>query len=119
MKKYIYRHIVRAPSRSLFSAAAALFLTLMLGILQSTMANLNAEIDRIYNETVVYAEVRLAEDFMRTRRAAGDIISIAIVDYLRETGMVSEMYLEGSSAAFITHSVEIIYSDYGTDFEVP
>jgi len=101
MTRYVYRHIVRAPAKTLLGVAVALCLTFMLGFMQNTVANLNSEIDRIYNETIVYAEVRLAEDFMRTRRVAGDIISTAIVQYILDTGIVTDMYLEGSFAGFI------------------
>jgi len=105
MFKYIYRHIVRAPIKSLFAAAIALFLTFMLGFLQTTIANLNSDIDKLYNETIVYAEVRMAENFVRTRRAAGDIVSIAIVQYILETGIINDLYLEGSSTAFIVNAL--------------
>jgi len=107
MKTYVYRHIVRAPAKTLLGVAVALCLTFMFGFLQNTVVNLNSEIDRIYEETIVYAEVRLAEDFMRTRRVAGDIISTAIVQYIWDMGIVTDIYLEGSSAGFIvTHPYE-------------
>jgi len=119
MFKYIYRHIVRAPAKTLFGVATALFLTFMLGFLQTTISNLYSDIDKLYSETIVYAEVRLEEDFIRTRRIAGDIISITIVQYLLDTGIVSNMYLEGSSTAFIVNCLYgIEYNDDISKLEV-
>ena len=109
MIKYAYRHIVRAPSKTFFSLAVALFLTFMLGFVQGSISNLNAEIDRLYNETVVYGEVRLADDFMRTSRFAGDIISEAILQYVLEANFAADIYLEGGSTGFITTDLTNTY----------
>ena len=120
MRKYIIRHIVRAPARTLYSVAVAFVLTFMLGFMLNTIANLNAEIDKIYDETIVYAEVRMAEAFMRTQRFAGDAVSTAIVEFINSTGIVTDMYLEGSMAAFILGSSleDAYYSGYFGRMEI-
>ena len=109
MVKYIYRHIIRAPAKSLLGMAVTLFFTFVLGVLLNTTASLWAEIDRLYDETIVYAEIRLEENFLRSRRVAGDIISILIKRDILDMDIVQQMYLEGSSLALLANSPSELY----------
>jgi len=99
--RYIYRHIVRAPAKSLLGAVVALVFTLTLGFMQNTAANIRAEIDRIFDETIVNVEIRPDEDFRRSMRVAGDVVSISVLRDISGLGIMSAMYLEGSSTAFV------------------
>ena len=99
--RLIFRHIFREPVKTLFLLAAALFFTLSLGILQNTMTNLEVEINRLYAETAVSAELRLDQNFRQTRRPLGDAIPMAVVEDLMYLGAVQDMYLEGVGRAFI------------------
>ena len=103
MIRYICRHIIRAPAKSLLSMAVALFFTLALGMLQVNITSLEAEIDRIYAETVVNAEIQLCPHFKgdRVRRAIGDIVPRPIMQSILDTGVPGEVYLEGGSMAFL------------------
>ena len=100
MMQYICRHIVRAPLKSFMGAIVALFFTLSFGILLNTIANINSRIDRLYNETIVYAEIRL-EDFWRTRNMAGDIVPIDTLQRVTDLGVIKDMYLMAGHTAFI------------------
>ena len=103
MTGYIYKHIVRAPSKSLLSMAVALAFTLALGILQNNITSLEAEIDRIYAETVVNAEIRICPNFIgaNVRRLVGDIVPTPVVRDILALGVVRETYLEAGATAFL------------------
>ncbi|MCL2360532.1 MAG: hypothetical protein FWC73_01820 [Defluviitaleaceae bacterium] len=102
MAKHIFRHIFRAPVKSFLSMTVALLFTLAMGTLQITIANLRADIDRLYGETIITAEVQLYQDLGRSVRPAGDIISIMHMWAIEELGMISQIYVEGSYTVFIT-----------------
>jgi len=110
MIRYIYRHIVRAWFKSLLGIAVALFFILAMGILQNTIASIEAEIDRIYAETTVNAEIRLGEDFSGTRRIIGDFIPMSVVQDVLTLGIVQEIYLEASALAFLTNTSNAPFS---------
>ncbi|MCL2422008.1 MAG: hypothetical protein FWD03_09135 [Defluviitaleaceae bacterium] len=101
MIRYITRHIVRAPAKSLLGMAVALFFILAMGILQNTIASIEAEIDRIYTQTTVNAEIRLSEDFSGTRRITGDFVPMPLIQDIVALGIVHDMYLEASGLGFI------------------
>lgn len=107
MLRYIRRHIVRAPSKSLLAAAVALLFTLTLAALQNTVITSRAEIDRLYDETIVNVEIRMEEDFQRGGSIAGDVVSTPIVQDIVERGIVRNMYLEASDTAFILSSLDM------------
>jgi len=100
MKQHIFRHIVRAPLKTFFGVVVVLFFTLTMGILQNTAKNIGARIDRLYDETIVYAEIRI-EDFRRTRNIAGDIIAIETLQRVLDLGIVMDMYLMAGSTAYV------------------
>ena len=107
MIRFIFRHIVRAPAKSLLTVILALFFTLTLGILQNTAANLGAEIERIYDETIVNVEIRMDEGFRRSGRFAGDVVPMSVVQDILNLGIVREMYLEGGAAVFLARSPSV------------
>jgi len=114
--KYIFRHIVRAPAKSLLGMAVALLFTFVLGFLLNTVQTLMSEIDRLYDETIVYSSVRLHENFVRSRRPAGDTISILQVRDVLDMGIVTDMYLEGGAIGWLVHDPRIL--NPGTGFEI-
>jgi len=105
MLRFIFRHIVRARVRSLLGLAIAMLFTLALGFLQHNIAGLFAEIERLYAETIVNAEVRLEGGLRGSRRIAGDVVPYAVVQDILDIGVVREMYLEGAALAVISDGV--------------
>ena len=103
MIQFIRRHIARAPAKSLLGVTVALFFTLTLGMLQVNIKTLEAEIDRIYAETLVNVEIQLCPHFTgdRFRRLIGDIVPKPVVQNILNTGVPGEVYLEGASTAFL------------------
>jgi len=82
--------------------AVALFFTITLGYLHNTITNLQAEINRLYAETAVSAELRLGQNYRASRRALGDSIPMAVVEDILALDIVQEMYLEAVAQVFIT-----------------
>jgi len=107
--RQIFRHIIREPVKTVFVLAAALFFTITLGFLQNTITNLQAEIDRLYTETAVNAELRLGQNYRASRRALGDPIPMAVVEDIIALEIVQEIYLEAVALAFIAMQ-EVPYS---------
>ena len=101
--EHIYKHIVRAPGKTLLSIAAALVFTLTLGMLQLNIANLEREIGQIHSETAVNAEIRLCPNFRgdRFRRLLGDIVPMAVARNILNLEIAEEVYLEGGASALL------------------
>jgi len=106
MIKFIYRHITRSWSKTLLAMAVAMFFTLALAILQNTIINIETEIERVYAETIVNAEIRLYQQLRGTRRLAGDVVPYTRVQDVIDFGIVRDMYLEGSAMAYILSAGE-------------
>jgi len=60
MRTLIRRLIVRTPVKSTLGVAVALFFIIALGWLQEAVVRAQIEIDRLYDTTVVYADIRPA-----------------------------------------------------------
>jgi len=103
MVRHIFRHLVRAPGRSLLVVAVALLFTTAMGLLQNTMATTRAEIERVYNETIVEVEIRLRDEFGRSNRPLGDFTPMAVVRDIFALGVVYDAHLEGVGRAFISN----------------
>jgi len=92
--------------KSLLSAAVALFFVLALGVLQNNIAGLEAEIERLYTETLVNVEIRQGEcprarGIQGPRRVKGDIVPMQVVRDNLELGIVQDVYLEGAASVFL------------------
>jgi len=81
--------------------AVALALTLALGFLYHNIISLQGEIDQLYAETVVNAELRQEQEFRRSGRILDDIVPMGVVRDILDLGIVKEMYLEGAASAFL------------------
>ena len=103
MIRYICKHIIRAKIKSLLALAVALFFTFALGMLQLNITNMEEEIERIYAETAVNAEIRMCPSFRgdRFRRLLGDIIPLPVLQNILALDIVRDVYLEGGGTAIL------------------
>jgi hypothetical protein len=83
---FMLRQIVRSPQKSLLTLSIALLFTISMVYLQESMVNTQQEIDRLYDETVVRAEIT----------AAGTLVPRRLVDLAEESGMATNIYYEAS-----------------------
>jgi len=101
--------------------AAALFFTITIGFLQNTITNLQTEINRLYTETAVSAELRLDQNYRASRRALGDSIPMAVVEDILAMDIVQDIYLEAVALAFIAPQGDpnhLLHSNKDTFFAV-
>ncbi|MDR2168006.1 MAG: hypothetical protein LBE35_09200 [Clostridiales bacterium] len=96
---YIFRHIFRSPLKSALVAAIALFFVVGLGWLNHTIESTQAEIDYIWENTVIGAEIIMSPDENRIMTGIMEIashapISPAIVRTLLQSGFVTDFYTE-------------------------
>jgi hypothetical protein len=82
----------------------ALLFVFAFGMLQITIENTEAEIDRLYATTIVNAEVRQSPgSFGATNRIIDDIIPKTVVDSIMGLGFIADTYLEsGHTDAFLS-----------------
>ena len=95
MTKFIYKNIMRAKAKAALGIAVALLFTFALGFLQNTISDMEAEINRIYEETVVWVEIRLSQDFRRSWRELGDVVPNTRVQNILDLGVIGGVHLEG------------------------
>lgn len=106
MIRFIRKNIFRARMKSLLATAVALFFVLALSVLQNNIAGLEAEIERLYAETLVNVEIRQGEcprarGMQGPRRVMGDIVPMQVVRDNLELGIVKDIYLEGGASVFL------------------
>ena len=104
--KFICRHIVRAPVKSMLTAFVAMFFILALGRVQEGIAHAERQIDYFYGATIVSAEMR------RNNRnvAAGPLgnpHSALMINEVLDSGFVMDAYIEAVSAwGWVPHALE-------------
>ena len=91
--RYVLRQIRRAPLRSALAMALALGFVVALGWMDLTAERSQAEADRLYETTVVEAEIVKSNPSV-TVSGAENIINKSTVDAILETGLVQDVYLE-------------------------
>jgi len=89
------RLISRAPVKSGLGAAIALLFVFALGWLQSSIDTTYSEIHRVYDTTIVRAQILPNHEAARMRYV-DDIIPASTVNLLMESGFVYDMYREAS-----------------------
>jgi len=97
---HIFRHIVRAPVKTILALVTTLFFVIALGWLGETINRAEAEIDRLYDTTIVYAEImRLPDDPEQRTRLVYDIIPRRFMERIFEFGVVHEdtMFIEAGN----------------------
>jgi len=97
----LLKHLLRAPAKLLLGLAVAFLFTLTLGVLQNNIASLDAEIDRLYSETIVTAELRMAQDFARSQRIIGDNFPMLLVGEILALEFMGDYYMEAGGLAFV------------------
>ena len=91
--RYVLRQIRRAPLTSALAMALALGFVVALGWMDLTAERSQAEADRLYETTVVEAEIVKSNPSV-TVSGAENIINKSTVDAILETGLVQDVYLE-------------------------
>ena len=91
--RYVLRQIRRAPLKSALAMALALGFVVALGWMDLTAERSQAEADRLYETTVVEAEIVKSNPSV-TVSGAENIINKSTVDAILETGLVQDVYLE-------------------------
>jgi hypothetical protein len=108
--RYVYRHILRLPIRTILSMGLALFFVVAIGLLDETIRQSEREVNYLYDTTIVTLDVRNAEDpeaFLR-RRDRFDIIRIATIEKILGTGYIQDVYLEaGKHRAFLVNHEQV------------
>jgi len=109
----IRRHIIRTPAKSILGVAVALFFILALGWLQEAVVRARVEIDRLYDTTVVYADIRPevavggviergAIHHLSPGHIVGGYITSWTVRNISELSFVGDLYTEtGHTRSFI------------------
>ena len=113
--RYVLRQIRRAPLKSALAMALALGFVVALGWMDLTAERSQAEADRLYETTVVEAEIVKSNPSV-TVSGAENIINKSTVDAILETGLVQDVYLEsrlGHSfvAPFAADNADMVYDE--------
>ena len=112
---YVLRQIRRAPLKSALAMALALGFVVALGWMDLTAERSQAEADRLYETTVVEAEIVKSNPSV-TVSGAENIINKSTVDAILETGLVQDVYLESQLgyscvAPFAADNVDMVYDE--------
>ncbi len=91
--RFMLRHIARARVRAALTALTALFFVIALSLLQNSIKNTEAEIDRLYDTTIVDASMVPVEQGT-SARLFGGVISPRTVSGVIKSGYAQNMYLE-------------------------
>lgn len=96
MGRFVIKHILRRPMKTGFQIAVAVFFVLIVGWLHLTLRNIEDEIDRLYVNTIVNAEIN-------TRHTVAldpdipmmQMINQRTVEAVRSSPFVQDLYIEG------------------------
>jgi len=118
--RFVKKHILRSPFKSILTSIVAMFFVVSLVWLNYTIDFTEQEIDRLWNTTVVNGEVirNLDDDQNMNEMAtiyANAPITQTVVDSFLATGFVGDMYLE----ALWQFSVMRSQSYFDNDFVHP
>ena len=97
--RFIWRHIARSRLKSALAAVLAAGFTVGLAAIQLSITGSQAEIDWLYENTTVEAELVL-ERSGQSLRGSG-FLRRDVIDRLMETGYVTRAYLEGSASGAV------------------
>jgi len=99
--RYICRHILRSPVKTALGLAVTLFFVITLGWLQESIDRTSAEIDRIYETTIIRGEI-LQHPMAISDSYLNDIIRPTTVRRMIDTGYIySAAFEAGFEEAFI------------------
>lgn len=94
LARYALRHIRRSAFRSILTAAVALCFAVALGWLNWTIENNRTETDRLYESTVVEAEIVKSQPSVGLAGAGSGFIRAQTVEAVLDSGFVQSAYLE-------------------------
>jgi hypothetical protein len=114
MLRFIIRHIIRSPSKTALLALVAAFFVLVMGFLQETINDTEAEIDRLYDTTIVHGELRVADPMLVIQN---EIVPLT-VRRVMETGFVQNIYYEAFQPLqfMVNSTIEQASRDFWHDF---
>ena len=111
MTHFIFRHIVRAKTKSALVTVVTIFFIVALGFMQESIYRVAADIDQMYDSLIVRAEVRQRDtrDVYWPRRF-GDIIRERAVREVLDSGFTQNEFVEALHVwAMITPAAESGY----------
>ncbi len=95
--RFPLRYAARSWGRSLLCGALALAVLLAMGAMRDAIARSEAEIDRLYETTIVEGEIIQADSSLSVSSSvAGAVVCQRTVDALLQSGMIREIYLEAA-----------------------
>jgi len=99
--RFVYRHIMRAPAKSLLTMGVAVFFILSLIVLRHTIITTERDLAQLYDNTILSGE--LVEGHAMAH-SIGDLMHSTIrrqtVDALLEHGLIQDYYLEAGHYRF-------------------
>ena len=96
--RYIGKHILRAGFPSLLPLLMGIGAVVLFSWMSRTMAGYEAEINRLYQTTVIDGEIRKTDTSVSTSQTGGDIAP-SLVTAVEDSGLVAETYREDSGLA--------------------
>jgi len=96
--RFVFRHIVRSPVKSVLMAVVTLFFVLTLGFLVESINRVEAEIDNLYDNTTVNTEITMlsgTNPFTTPRvRRFGDVIRPATINNILDLEITQNEFIE-------------------------
>ena len=95
---YIGKHILRVWFKSLLPFAMGIGMVLLFGWMNGTIVEYGAEIDRLYQTTLIDGEILKTDTSVSGNQTGGDIAP-SLVTAVEDSGLVAETYREDSGLA--------------------
>ena len=95
--RFVFRHIVRAPVKTILLAAGAMFFAITLGYLSESIYNAETELDNLYDNIPVNVEVIEFDPNIRAegfRVWIGNVIGPDVIRNILDSGLIRNEYLE-------------------------
>jgi hypothetical protein len=94
--KFVLRHIVRSPIKTILTVAAALFFVIALGWLQSTIERTEAEVEQLRQTIPIYAEITMVDLMLHVDGAImHNIIARQTLNSVMGNEFIQEIYITG------------------------
>lgn len=104
--RYMGRHILRAGIKSAMVLVLGTGAVLLFGWMYTVIINHTAEIERLYNTTVIEGEIIKADSGITVDDTGGGVIKPDLVDEIENSGLVREVYREETSLAKKVYAME-------------
>jgi ABC-type antimicrobial peptide transport system permease subunit len=104
LSQYVIHHLLRSKIKSFLTLAIALGFMLASGWIRQTMERSQMEVDRLYDTTVVEADIVLADRSVKstteTPTAGSGIVYLKTIDSVLNSGFVKSSILEADTTWF-------------------